>query len=45
MEVLEQGVAPGLVATVVAMLLAVLSRASFTPRLVLLIAWYGYLSA
>lgn len=45
MDVLEQGVAPGAVAAVVATLLAAVSRASFTPRLVLLVAWYGYLSA
>jgi hypothetical protein len=43
-EVLEQGVAPGAVAALAAILLAMLSRSSFTPRLILLVAWYAYLS-
>jgi hypothetical protein len=44
-DVLVQGVAPGAVAALAACLLAALSRSAFTPRLVLLIAWYAFLSA
>ncbi len=35
----------GLATAVVAILLAALSRSAFAPRLILLIAWYAYLSA
>jgi hypothetical protein len=45
MEVLEEGVAPGAVAALAAALLAIPSRSAFTPRLILLVAWYAYLSA
>lgn len=45
LDVLKQGVAPAVVAALAAMVLGAVTRSAFTPRLVLLVAWYVYLSA
>lgn len=44
-SVVTQALGTGAVAAVVAIGLAIISRSAFAPRLVLLILWYGYLSA
>jgi hypothetical protein len=36
--------AVGAAASIVAVVLATISRSAFAPRLVLLVLWYGYLS-
>jgi hypothetical protein len=45
LAVLEQGVAPGVAAAATAAVLGAVTRSAFTPRLVLLVAWYAYLSS
>ncbi|MES2441856.1 MAG: hypothetical protein V4574_03430 [Pseudomonadota bacterium] len=42
---LELSLATGAAASVIAILLGAMARSAFAPRLVLLILWYGYLSA
>ena len=43
--VIPQALGTGAVASLIAIGLATISRSAFAPRLVLLILWYGYLSA
>jgi hypothetical protein len=42
---LQLGLATGTAASLIAIVLGTVSRSAFAPRLVLLILWYGYLSA
>lgn len=45
LAVIPLALGTGVVASLIAIGLAVISRSAFAPRLVLLILWYGYLSA